>query len=316
MLANLFKDISIASLGRAVGFTILSLLVAIFFLRPLSPTMSFLQLQWQVAPALYFSLMVLVVVGSGWWLNQSINAISFLKNDFQLLPIFGLVFTAVVTQDPRVEYLLLLPVGVFLLLRLLSLTRGAPHTYVLFDAGVITGLMALFVPESLVFVVIAWLAILNFGAVYFRAFLMPVMGVCAVWFMLFSYFYLAHGYGLAYQWEVVFGELEMQLDLNEWGEQSWRYLPLLALMLPAFYQTLQVYSKANVLKKQAFSFMLLMLLILFAAGLLIEDNLRLYLWLTIPVSVLLSNLIHYSRKWWQKDLVYLGLILFLIFRFL
>lgn len=312
MLANLFKDIGVLSVGRALFASLLVLLGYVIFFPVEEASFEMASQSWRVSPLIYKISLVLTILLTAWWFNQRINNFGFLKNDLQSTPIFVLLALPILSVDARLEYLLILPGGLFLTSRLLSMAWGAVQQYVLFDVGVLTGLMVLLVPESLIIIAIAWLGIMNFGSFYFRSLLMPLTGLLAIWFLLFSFAWLYFGIPLSEQLQLVFGDFQLAFDQAELSDYGWRYLPLLLLLLPALFQTVQVYTKANMYKKQVFSFMLIMLLIILAAGLFVENNLGLLLWLCFPFTVLLSNLVHYSKKWWTKDLVYLGLLGFLL----
>ena len=75
---------------------------------------------------------------------------------------------------------------------------------------------------------------------------------------------------------------------------------------------LQVYGKANVLKRQIFTFLSLFFVLFLLGGAFLNEYTTLWMWVHWPLAIFLVNLIHYLRKAWMKDLVYVFLILYVL----
>lgn len=315
MLAKLFNNISIQSLIRALLFSVLVLVAAWSMADPGQASLQILAWEWPVSEVLYKLILSLLLVGISWRLNSRINDIGFLKNDYQLMPVLMLLFTPILFENGSMELILVLPLGIFLATRLYQLVQTVDPSFILFDSGVLLALMTLLVPESIFFLLIIWIATLNFGHLSVRTFLMPHIGMAGVYFMLFTLLYWIFDINvLPIFWEG-FMSLRPAFELNDFTG-FWVYLPLLLVALPSFLETSQVYGKASVKKRQIFTFLTLYFLVALLAGLLIQSKADAWIWLLLPLAIFVVNLLHYLRKNWYKNIVYLLLILFLFFSLL
>lgn len=310
MLAKLFNNISIQSLIRALLFSVMVLIAAWIIPETGRATLHILAWHWEVSETLHNVILALLLIGISWRLNSRINDIGFLKNDYQLMPVLMLLFTPVLFENGSMELILVLPLGIFLATRLFQLVQTVDPSFILFDSGVLLALMTLLVPESIFFLLIIWIATLNFGHLSVRTFLMPHIGMAGVYFMLFTLLYWIFDINvLPIFWEG-FMSLRPAFELNDFTG-FWVYLPLLLVALPAFLETSQVYGKASVKKRQIFTFLTLYFLVALLAGLLIQSKADAWIWLLLPLAIFVVNLLHYLRKNWHKNIVYLLLILFL-----
>lgn len=312
MLAKLFNNISIQSLVRAMGFSLLSIL-AITLAEPVSDaSFTFGAEVYEISGFWYKGILGFVLFISGWWLNSSINRLGFLKNDYQFWPVFTLLSLPLFFFTTALEYVLVIPFGILLLLRLLSISKKTESAYALFDAGTLTGIMTVLIPESILFILIAWVAVLSFGRIHFRAFLMPLVGLLAVWFVIFTVMFWLADQEVADMVPALLAAVKIGVSPRISDPNWWKSLPMILAAIPAFFEMLQVYGKANNFKRQTFTFLLMFFLLFLVAGVFVKEHSRLWMWLGIPLSVFIVNLIHYLRKAWFKDIIYGLLILALV----
>lgn len=310
MLAKLFNNISIQSLVRALLFSLLCLGLLLSFGGYHAGHLQILSWEWVVPAQVFAILFIGVNLFTAWWFNSVVNLLGFLKNDFQLLPVYILVLAPLLAMSHSVELLLILPLGVFLMLRLLNLMQSVDPSYILYDTGVVCALMILLAPGSLIFLLIIWLAALNFGHLNFRTFLMPIIGMTAIYFMLFTILYwIFHFDGITY----LLADFKSVIPVFHYDDfhKAWVYIPLVIVAIPAFLETAQTYGKASVLKRQVFTFLTLFFLIMAVAGAFVQNGVQIWMWLAVPLSVFVVNRLHYQRKNWQKDISYLLLLIFL-----
>lgn len=311
MLAKLFNNISIPSLGRALVVSLIAAILAVAWLSGDGAQLQIQLLDFTISVLWFKMLTVIITVGVALGLNSGINAVGFLKNDYQFLPVFALLtLPMLLSKGADVELLLTLPIGAYMFLRLLMLVSAIDPSYILFDAGVALGIMTILVPELCFLLLVVWLAIFNFGHAGVRTFLMPIIGAAAIYFMSFTLlFWLVDINGIEFM-TTRLGNIALGFHFRD-IENLWLYIPLAIAVIPALFETAQIYGKASVQKRQIFTFLLSMSALLFLAGTYIEHIFDLWLWLSIPFAALVVNLIHYRKKSWQKDVYYLLLIAFL-----
>lgn len=311
MLAKLFNNISIPSLGRALVASILAAVLAVIWLPAGQSQLLIHFFDLEVSLLWFRILTVIITVGVAFGINSGINAIGFLKSDYQFIPVFTLLILPMLTSGGgNIELLLALPLGAFIVLRLLMLVSTIDPSYILFDSGVALGVISLLVPEMSFLILVIWLAIFNFGHAGVRTFLMPLMGAAAIYFMSFTVIYwLADINGIDFMIDR-FRDINMGFHFRD-IEKFWVYIPLLMTAIPALFETAQIYGKASVQKRQIFTFFLAVSGLLILAGTYVEHSFYLWIWLSIPFASLIVNLIHYRKKSWQKDIHYVLLIIFL-----
>lgn len=311
MLATLFNNISIPSLARALIFTVLCAVLSAWWAVVPQEGLRLAVLHMDVAPWLYTLLLALLPVAVGYGLNSGINASGYLKQSYQFLPVYAMLTLGLfIVAEGSVELLIALPLGALLVYRLIVLVKSINPSYILFDTGVLTGIMALLVPETAFFLILIWLATFNFGHGGFRTMLMPIMGVGAVYFIVFALLYWMAGFnGIEYLMHR-YSEMQLGFHLKD-TQHALVYIPLILLIIPALLETAQIYGKASVQKRQLFTFLVEASLLIVIAGTFVENSPNLWVWLSIPLAILVVNLINYRKKRWQKDLVYVMLIAFL-----
>ena len=180
----------------------------------------------------------------------------------------------------------------------------------LFDSGTIIGLMLFLEPLATVFLLIAWLGLINYGHFGIKQLLMPLTGILAVWFVVCSLIYWIAGatavsHTLKSLAELPFG------NFPEWRLNLWRVIPLVLLLVPAMYQLMNVYGKAKVLQRQSFGFLMILFVLLLIGGIVFYDPAGIWLWMSFPASALYVNLVKGLKRAWLKDVVYLVLLSYL-----
>jgi len=311
MLAKLFNNISIPSLGRALAASLLASILAVVWISAGQAQLKIHFFDVEASLIWFKILVVIITIGVAFGFNSGINSIGFLKNDYQFLPVFTLlVLPMLLSAGGNLELLLTLPIGAFMFLRLLMLVSTVDPSYILFDSGVTLGIITILVPEMCFLLLVIWLAIFNFGHGGVRTFLMPILGSAAIYFMTFTVLYwLADINGIEYM-TARFSAINFGFHFRD-IEKLWVYIPLVLAAIPAYIETAQIYGKASVQKRQIFTFLIAVSALLVLTGTYIEHSFDLWIWLSIPFGALIVNLIHYRKKAWQKDMYYLLLMIFL-----
>jgi len=311
MLAKLFNNISIPSLARALFFAVLSSVLAAVWSNIPYQGLALVVIEAEVAPWVYRLMVAVIPVVVGYALNSGINASGFLKQSYQFLPVYTMLTLGLfLVAEGSFELLTALPLGAILVYRLIVLVKSINPSYILFDTGVLTGIMALLVPEAACFLVLIWLATFNFGHGGVRTFLMPVMGAGAVYFLAFPLLYWISGSNGVEFLINRYSAMEFGFHLKD-TKHALVYIPLILVIVPSLLETVQVYGKASVQKRQLFTFLVEAALLIVIGGTFVKNSPNLWVWLSIPLAILVVNLINYRKKKWQKDLVYLMLIAFL-----
>lgn len=315
MLAKLFNNISIQSLIRALIFSVLVLITAWLMADINTVALDVLIWDWPMHVVVLKLLLSTSLLGSVVWLNSRINDSGFLKNDYQLIPVLMLVLTPVLFQMEHLAFLFLLPIGAIFHTRIFQLTETSDPSFILFDSGVLVALMSFLAPESAFLLLIVWVATLNFGHLTLRTFLMPLIGVSATCFMLFTVLYWVFDLHVLSDYLASF--IGMITTFNgDVFSRAWVFIPLVLIALPALLETTHVYGKANVRKRQIFTFLTTYFLLTTAAGFFVEQKVNVWIWLLIPFAIFTVNLLNYIKKGWRKNIVFLLLMLFLALSFL
>ncbi len=309
MFARLFHNISIQSLIRAIIFC--WVLGAGFFvvLPQKSFEFSFLANSSQIPFWLFGGGMILSVFVSGFLLNSLVNKIGFLKSDYQLLPIFSLLAFPWLFMAQSATLLIVLPLLSLFFIRLLSLVNIGNPAYVLFDTGVIISGLTLFYPEAIWLVLVIWWAAANFGYFNSRSFFIPLLGIAFLYIILFSLLLLI---GYTDVGRTFFSSWSSLIPI--WPKVSWEdlkwFIPLLLIGGRAIIENFQVYGKANVAKRQVFTFLSISLLYIVLIGGFSDNHLQTWFWMLVPLSVFCANLLQYQAKTWHKELSYFWLLLY------
>lgn len=311
MLAKLFNNISIPSLARAIFFSALFAILSVLWISPAGDSLVMAISDGEILPWGYKLCMVLSVVLVAFGLNTGINIIGFLKQDYQFLVVYTLlVLGMLITGGGSIELILSLSLGALMFYRLLQLVETIDPSYILFDSGVLLALSTLLIPESAFLLLIIWLATFNFGHGGVRTFLMPLMGAAGLYFMVFTFLYWLTDINLLDFMVDRFASLQFGFHLKN-TRNAIVYIPFLIVCIPALLETAQIYGKANVKKRQVFTLLMVISVLIILAGTFVKNSPNLWIWLSIPMSALVVNLIHYRKKNWQKDIFYLLLISFL-----
>ena len=171
MLAKLFNNISVQSLIRAAIAAYIWLIIAAL-ISPVQPAnLAFLSFSIELSGALLRVFVVVLVPVICWWFNHRVNAIGLLKHDFQLLALMPLLLAPWLLLLSNLAALIAFFMAIVLLVRLFELVNTIDPKYILFDSGVLVALMALIVPETAFFLILIWIASINFGQINFKTFL-------------------------------------------------------------------------------------------------------------------------------------------------
>lgn len=307
MLARLFSNISVQSLIRAILFSLILAALSALHWSAFNTTWQLPHLLWTFHPALLYTILLIGLPLSAWFFNAATNALGFLKNDYQFIAIFSLLWLSFFLLAPSFRQIILMPLGIWLIIRLLSLVQKVDPSQVLFDTGVICGIMTLIAPSSLFFLLVIWIATLNYGHMRFRTFLMPVVGMLALWFMIFSVLYFFSSTSFTEIIKLRFDELINEMGIIHFTQ--WHVLlPASVSVIFALFETTQVYGKASVLKRQTYTFLTLFLILSILLAIITRTGYLILSWTAIPLGCFLVNLVHYSRKRWQKEMVYVLLL--------
>ena len=105
---------------------------------------------------------------------------------------------------------------------------------------------------------------------------------------------------------------KISFGLSESRMTIWAIVPVIMVGLPSAAQTVQVFGKANVKKRQLFTFLIFFLILSLVSAIFINGSVLLQVWPLLSLSVFIVNLVHYIRKQWLKDMVYLLLFVALL----
>ncbi len=311
MLAKLFNNISIQSLIRAGLFVFILLLFAAFFSPTRVANLAVLDWEFSFSQVYLQALIVLCLPIVFWLFNHRVNTIGFLKLDYQLLVVLCLLIGPLLMQINNAGYVITFVLGMFLLMRLFEMVSTIDPAYILFDAGVFVAIMSLLVPETTFLLLIIWLATLTFGQLNIKTLLMPLLAIIAVYFMVFTILYWLFQYNAFEALIQNYQNMTFGFDVSI-TENGWVLTPLVIVAFMALAETMQVYGKANVKKRQIFTFLLTFFLLSAVAGFTMGQSDLRKIWPLIPMAFFTVNLIHYQRKEWLKTSVYGLLLLFFI----
>ncbi|MGB0177510.1 MAG: DUF6427 family protein, partial [Owenweeksia sp.] len=214
------------------------------------------------------------------------------------------------------EILLAIPLLILIIRQILQMINaGVAVLQLIFNIGFTTGILSLFFPPGLVFILICWLAILLFGHFSVRGMLIPVLGLSAFYFMLYSiYFFLTPLSFPAEMWKLL---VMFEWNFMNWDlESTWPYLFLIVSVIVALIEYLKALNHAKIQKRQFLNFNLVILVVTLVSFILLKSPWAGGVMMAFPLAVFLANLIQYVPKWWMRDLVYLSLIATLLLVFL
>ena len=314
MLAKLFNDISIASLIRSAGVVILLFVLVFLLAAPEQASLQLLQYHWEFSAIWLLIPGIPVYTFSVWWFNSTVNGVQLLKGDYQVMLVTGLLLLPALISMGSLNLMLLLPLTVLFLQKQFALGHQEDISYAQFDTGTIVGLMLILQPLSVVFLLINWLALMNYGRFGLKESLMPLTGALAVWFLVCSLIYFVAGGDTTL--EALRSLLVISLgNFSGWQQKTPRLIPLILLMLPGFFELLKLFGKIKVLQRQGFTLLLLSLAVILLAGTVFYNPQGLWLWMALPAGVILVNLIQSIRRPWLKDVVYLLLLTYVFLFF-
>lgn len=247
--------------------------------------------------------------------STNVNSLGILPAAFQKSVLFGFSFLLVVQFQLTLEILFALPLIMLAFRKIFKVGMLPDPRHLLFDVGVIAGILSLFYVEAIVLISFCWMASLIFRSFNVKTIIIPVIGLFAAYtiaFFLsfvwseFDFFEIIKNQYIQIQWD--FTEFDFQLILNLSG--------LLLLGLISLVNVLKSIVKATVFKRQVMSLCLGLILLTLVFTLSQKSAGHLLVFMIFPLGIVLYDLLLSLKKWWQKDLIYLILILNLVLVFL
>ncbi len=309
MFAKWFDSIRLSSLFAAllVAAAVAGVLVGLARL-PL-PQFHIAEYQWVATDLAFQITAIFSIVLSAWMLAGGLNAADFLtKKNYQAIPIFTFLFTPFALVSASLNLVLALPLLVLIFIKLPCIHDPSRLPFVLFDVGTLIGVSSILIPQTIIFLLISWFAIFSFGTIYFRAFLMPLVGIFAVWFLTASLLIFS-GISVAEFYLSIFSKIEFGILFSIAENESWKWIPLAALSLLSLLFALGGFARTSVLERRTFTYATLSFLILLSIGIFSSGASNVWAWLCLPLTIFLLKSLENLKKHWQRDLVYLFLMI-------
>ncbi len=313
MLARLFNNLSVQSLAASLIVSFLLIGVGVFFNDFHYTTMKLPGFTIQVAPVIFqYSSLILIPVFSAWF-NSVLISNGHLKGSHYLVPILSVCIYLFAAYSNQPAMLLATPLIIVIFqhfFAMIKATAGVLH--ILFNISFLAGLLSFYFPPALIFILLCWAAALLFGHFNLRTFLVPVIGLFAFYFLVFSlYFFFTPFSFIEEFWNL--------LSLYSWRGFDWDWNSLwpfgflLLVMLMAIAEYAKALNYAKIQKRQFLNFNMVLIVLGCLLAIIWKGPWASMIITAFGVSVFLSNLVQYVSRWWLKDLVYLSLILTFLF---
>jgi hypothetical protein len=193
--------------------------------------------------------------------------------------------------------------------KMTSLDQKGGELSKLFDSGLLMGVALVFCNWTLLYLVVLYSAIFLFGKVSFRNLLAPLFGLLLPSFFFFSYCFLFD------QLEYFFAQFlfEFSVDFDFYSSQK-LWTPLKICLFLSLFSVIFNFRKIIVISDK-FRLNYVLVLVAFVMGLGIialtpHKNGTEFLFVLLPTSILIAQLVESISKIWLRDLCVLGLMLY------
>lgn len=315
MLTRLFSNISLQSALASVLAIALLAVIGVYIADIQEFNLNFGFFSFLIKPILVQVLYVLIVAFSSIAFASIINSLGIMPGAYQITVLFGIQLLIFTVGTIQMEIILAIPLLVLAFHKLFKIGIVPDPRSELFDIGVITGIISLFLIEGLALIFICWAACLVFRALNVKTLLVPIIGVFALYSILFvvGFFFTEENFS-----EFMVGRYK-EISLNVIQYDLRVLLSLLGVILVSLAGIAEVIrnlGKAVVFKRQIMSVSIGVLIIIIGLSLIQTQAENILFMAVFPISILQYNLLLNLNKWWQKDLVYLVLLANLIFLFI
>jgi hypothetical protein len=300
MLANFFektKPLNSLLLGLffCVGFFL-------YFFKTKSP---------EISPKIFF------IWGGYFFLSLAFlllsGFVSFQKKGVEkslFVPLFAVLLYGIFPQMYQPNSLLLLLFILMLSFRKITRLDGKEAALSkLFDAGLLIGVVVVFYNWTLLYLGVLYTAVFLFGKVSFRNLLAPLLGLLLPSFFFFSYCFLFD------QMEFFFAQFlfEFSLDFDFYSSQK-LLTPLKICFFLGLFSIIFNFRKIIVISdKFRLNYVLILLAYFMGFGIIAlkpDKNGAEFLFVLLPTSILIAQLVESITKYWLKDLFVLGLMVY------
>lgn len=306
MLTRLFSNLSLQSaISAFVALFILTLLACYLLdfqvLLPFYPAteLDFADTIFKISLLIILPIVSLVFNG----VTQSLGI---LKGSYHVAVICGLQLLAFFTLSLPFESLMAIPFAVLAFYKVFRLNDQVDPRRDIFDIGVISGFMTLFLPEGILFLVMAWSALFIYSLPNIKNLIIPIMGFFSVYTLTFPFFFLSDtsfvDFMLNQYQSVEFGIRTINLEL------LLKLIPILLTLVWGVYELLKNIGKATVKKRQVLTLNLTLLTLIVVAGFVVKEPQKVLVFGVFPASVLQANLVLRLKKKWTQDLIYILIV--------
>lgn len=193
--------------------------------------------------------------------------------------------------------------------RMTSLDQKGDEVSKLFDSGLLMGVALIFFNWTLLYLVVLYSAIFLFGKVSFRNLLAPLLGLLLPSFFFFSYCFLFD------QLEFFFAQFlfEFSLDFDFYSSQK-SLTPLKICFFLGLFSIIFNFRKIIVISdKFRLNYVLILLAYVMGLGIIAlkpDKNGTEFLFVLLPTSILVTQLVEALSKPWLRDFFVLGFMLY------
>lgn len=311
MLTRLFSNISV----QAGIIALISLLVlnttSVYFIDFQGLRLHIAGGEFVFGTILIKVLFVLICTSVAIIYATNVNSLGILPGSFQKSILFGMAFLLIVQFQINIKLLIALPLILLSFRKIFKVGILPDPRHLLFDIGVIAGILSLFYVEAIVLIPFCWMASLIFRSFNVKTIIIPAIGLFAA-------------YTLAFFVSFIWPEFQfIQILKNQYSQIAWGFFKfdfqlilnlsgLLLLGLISMLNVLKSIGKATVFKRQVLSLCigLILLTLIFAFSQKSSENLLVFM--IFPLGILLYDFLLSLNKWWQKDLIYMVLMLNLV----
>ena len=313
MLARLFNNLTVQSLASSLIVSILLVAAGVFLSNYASAVLYLPGWSVKVEPIIFQVSTVICLPLYSVWFNGLLIRLGFLKGHHYLIPVLSVLMLLLGCYQNQPEILLAIPMLILIIQQILQMINaGVAVLQLVFNIGFCTGILSLFFPPGLIFILICWVAILLFGHFSVRGMVIPLLGLSAFYFLLYSFYFFFTKLSFASElWELI---VRFGWNSTNWNlEAFWPYSFLIISAVVALIEYVKALNHAKIQKRQFLNFNLVILSVSLISFLLLKSPWAGGVMMAFPLAVFLANLIQYVSKWWMRDLVYLSLIATLFF---
>lgn len=307
MLTRFFSNLRVESLALALAMSyFISALIWLPQLQvtQITPTVfGFITLPTTLIKTLAFSTLPLISL----LLTATLNHIGLIKKNFIAQVLISALLTLGFHYTPQVNFIVLSLISVWMARELLSLGGAARFEEPLFKGGLLIGLYLIFIPQAWLLLACYLVALIAYGGVQLRYFILPFFGAGAFLVNLFLWPYLLN---FPLDIEQFTTNLTPQFSGFDHVEKAPYFL--LSLFALCVLEYLSGLSKAKIVKRQFMGVVIYNILLATLAFILLDGALYWFAPGLVFGSVLLANSVNYLENRWLKDLLFISPVAYTI----